>query len=80
MDNRSRIFDIFVNDTKIATEDLNKYKASKFYDIPYIIPAEVTKGKTTLKSQICSGSKQFSRPIDRLRMAKGGVTGLVNPK
>jgi hypothetical protein len=53
MDNRGRIFDILVNDVKIATEDINKYKASKFYDIVYPIPAELTKGKdkVTIKFQ-----------------------------
>ena len=38
-------FDILVNDVKIATEDLNKYKASRFYEIVYPIPADITKGK-----------------------------------
>jgi DUF1680 family protein len=45
MDNRGRVFDILVNDVKVATEDLNKYKLSKFYDIIYPVPAELTKGK-----------------------------------
>jgi uncharacterized protein len=45
MDNRGRIFDILVDGVKIATEDINKYKASKFYDISYPIPVELTKGK-----------------------------------
>lgn len=58
MDNRGRIFDIYVNDTKIATEDINKYKASKFYDIAYPIPAELTKGKekVTIKLQPSPGN------------------------
>jgi uncharacterized protein len=53
MDNRGRVFDILVNDVKVATEDLNKYKGSKFYDIVYAIPAEITKGKekVTVKFQ-----------------------------
>jgi hypothetical protein len=53
MDNRGRVFDILVNDTKIATEDLNKYKGSKFYDIVYPVPPELTKGKdkVTVKFQ-----------------------------
>jgi hypothetical protein len=34
---------------KVATEDLNKYKGSKFYEIVYAIPGDVTKGKTTVK-------------------------------
>jgi len=45
MDNRGRVFDILVDNVKIATEDLNKYKASRFYDVSYPIPAELTKGK-----------------------------------
>jgi hypothetical protein len=45
MDNRGRTFDILVNDVKIATEDINKYKGSKFYDVIYPVPAELTKGK-----------------------------------
>jgi len=45
MDNRGRVFDILVNDVKIATEDLNKYKASRFYDVTYPIPPELTSGK-----------------------------------
>jgi DUF1680 family protein len=49
MDNRGRTFDILINDVKIATEDLNKYKSSKFYDLVYPIPAEITKGKQQVK-------------------------------
>jgi uncharacterized protein len=49
MDNRGRTFDILVNDVKITTEDLNKYKSSKFYEIVYPIPADVTKGKDKVK-------------------------------
>jgi hypothetical protein len=53
MDNRGRVFDILVNDVKVATEDLNKYKDSKFYNIVYPIPVELTKGKdkVTVKFQ-----------------------------
>ncbi|WP_207512530.1 glycoside hydrolase family 127 protein [Longitalea luteola] len=45
MDNRGRKFDILVNGVKVATEDLNKYKASKFYEIVYPIPVDLTRGK-----------------------------------
>lgn len=46
MDNRGRIFDIYVNGEKIATVDLTKYMESKFYHIKYDIPFDLTKGKT----------------------------------
>jgi DUF1680 family protein len=48
MDNRGKIFDVLVDGVKIATEDLNKYKESRFYDISYPIPAELIKDKQTV--------------------------------
>lgn len=45
MDNRGRIFDILVDGKLIATEDLNKYKGSQFYDIRYPVPVFLTQGK-----------------------------------
>lgn len=45
MDNRDRTFDIFIDDVIIATADINQYKQSKFYHIPYTIPENLTKGK-----------------------------------
>ncbi len=45
MDNRGKIFDIIIDGQKLATEDINKYKASRFYDISYPIPAALTRGK-----------------------------------
>lgn len=44
-DNRNSTFHIFVDDTVIATEDINKYKENRFYEIDYNIPIELTKGK-----------------------------------
>lgn len=52
MDNRGKIFDILVDGQKIATEDLNKYKASRFYDVQYAIPLLLTKGKEKISIQI----------------------------
>ncbi len=45
MDNRGRIFDILVDGQLIATEDINKYKASRFYEIVYPVPVALTNGK-----------------------------------
>ncbi len=63
MDNRGRTFDILVNDVKIATEDLNKYKASKFYDIVYPIPLEVTKGKQQVKVTFVPAAHNMVGPL-----------------
>lgn len=45
MDNRGKVFDILVDGELIATEDVNKYKASRFYDISYPLPQKLTTGK-----------------------------------
>ena len=57
MDNRGRVFDIFVNDTMVATEDLNNYKESKFYDIAYAIPKAIPKDKRMVKIKIADASQ-----------------------
>lgn len=72
MDNRGRIFDILVNDVKIATEDINKYKASKFYDIVYPIPAELTKGKNKITIKFQPAAHNMVGPVyGEVRMMRG---------
>jgi len=63
MDNRGRTFDILVDGVKIATEDLNKYKASRFYEITYPIPAELTKGKEKVTITFQPASNNSVGPI-----------------
>lgn len=70
MDNRGRTFDIQVNGVTIATEDLNKYKASKFYDISYKIPEELTKGKTTVTIKFAPKPQNSAGPLYGVRMIK----------
>ena len=47
-DHRGRIFNIQVDGQTIATQDLNGFKESRFYEIRYDIPQELVKGKTTV--------------------------------
>jgi uncharacterized protein len=63
MDNRGRTFDILVDDVKVATEDLNKYKASKFYEIVYTIPGDLTKGKTIVKVTFKPANNNMVGPV-----------------
>jgi hypothetical protein len=44
-DGGSRIFDILVGDTKIATQRLENNRPGKFYDEVYPIPGSLTQGK-----------------------------------
>jgi len=70
MDNRGRNFDIFVDGTMIATEDLNKYKESRFYDISYTIPAAITNGKNKVTVKLVPKPKNSAGPIYVIRAVK----------
>ena len=70
MDNRGRNFDVLVDGINIATEDLNKYKESRFYDISYKIPAELTKGKSKVTVKLFPKAKNSAGPIYRVRVIK----------
>lgn len=70
MDNRGRTFDILVDGTRIATEDINKYKASKFYDISYPVPQELTKGKQTVVVKFLPKPNNSAGPLYGCRVVK----------
>ncbi|WP_428329446.1 beta-L-arabinofuranosidase domain-containing protein [Mucilaginibacter sp.] len=70
MDNRGRIFDIFVDGIKLTTEDLNQYKESKFYDITYIIPIERTKGKHKISIKLLPKTGNSAGPLYGSRVIK----------
>ncbi len=71
MDNRGRVFDILIDGVKVATEDINKYKESRFYDITYPIPADLTKGKQSVQVQLKAINKgNAAGPLFGSRMVK----------
>lgn len=70
MDNRGRIFDIQIDGVTIATEDINKYKASKFYDISYPIPQELTKGKEMVVVKFLPKANNSAGPLYGCRVIK----------
>ncbi len=57
-DGGNRVFDIFVDDTKLATQRLQNNQPDKFYDEVYALPEALTKDKTkvTLKFQAHPGA------------------------
>lgn len=69
-DNRGRVFDILINGTKLDTEDLNKYKESRFYDVSYIIPIELTKGKQKVIIKLVPKMDNSAGPIYGSRIVK----------
>ncbi|MBS7566777.1 glycoside hydrolase family 127 protein [Mucilaginibacter sp. Bleaf8] len=70
MDNRGRVFDVMIDGTKVTTEDLNKYKESRFYDISYAIPMELTKGKKQVTVKLLAREGNSAGPVYGSRMVK----------
>jgi DUF1680 family protein len=70
MDNRGRTFDILVDGEKIVTEDLNKYKESKFYDIVYRIPGHLLKDKSTVRITFQAKPGNQAGPVYGVRLVK----------
>ncbi|GGE71236.1 hypothetical protein EV200_1137 [Pedobacter psychrotolerans] len=70
MDNRGRNFDILVDNVNIATEDLNRYKESRFYEISYKIPLELSKGKTKVTVKLSPKAKNSAGPVYSIRVIK----------
>lgn len=73
MDNRGRNFDILVDGEKVATEDLNKYKESRFHDITYRIPANLTTGKSTINIKFQAKPHNQAGPLYGVRLVKESV-------
>jgi hypothetical protein len=70
MDNRGRKFDILIDGVKLATEDLNQYKESRFYDISYALPIELTKGKQKVTVKLLPQKENSAGPVYGSRMVK----------
>jgi DUF1680 family protein len=70
MDNRGRKFDILIDGVKLATEDLNQYKESRFYDISYTLPIELTKGKQKVTVKLLPQKDNSAGPVYGSRMVK----------
>jgi len=70
MDNRGRRFDILIDGVKLASEDLNQYKESRFYDISYTLPIELTKGKQKVTVKLLPQKENSAGPVYGSRMVK----------
>ncbi|MEP6948111.1 MAG: beta-L-arabinofuranosidase domain-containing protein [Ginsengibacter sp.] len=51
-DDKNRSFDIFADDIKIASVELNGKEPGKFFNEEYPIPPELTKGKTNIQVRV----------------------------
>lgn len=74
MDNRGRQFDVIVDGQVIATEDLNKFKESKFYDITYRIPTSITNGKNKITVRFQpKDNRNTAGPVYGVKLVKESV-------
>ncbi|PSL46242.1 beta-L-arabinofuranosidase (glycosyl hydrolase family 127) [Chitinophaga niastensis] len=56
--------------TTISTEDINKYKESRFYTISYAIPEHLMKGKQTINIRFVPKVNNSAGPLYGCRMLK----------
>jgi hypothetical protein len=71
-DNRGRVFEIFVDGMKIATQDLNLYKESRFYEVRYPLPEDAVKGKQSVTVKFVPKPNNEVGPVyGTIRMVKG---------
>jgi DUF1680 family protein len=69
-DNRGRVFDILVDNVKIAAENLDKYKENRFYNIQYVIPVSLTKGKSKVVVKLLPEGGNSAGPVYGSRIIK----------
>ncbi len=70
MDNRGRNFDILVNEKILVTVDLNQYKDSRFYEISYPLPTDLTQGKEKVTVLFKPHEGNTAGPIYSVRVVK----------
>ena len=69
-DGGSRIFDILVGDTKIATQRLENNRPGKFYDEVYPIPGSLTQGKEKITVKFQAHPSAWAGGIFGVRILK----------
>jgi hypothetical protein len=69
-DGGNRVFDILVDDLKIATQRLENNKPNQFYDEVYRLPAELLKGKQTITIKFQAHPGAFAGGVFGARVMK----------
>ncbi len=69
-DDKDRKFDILIEGTKIATEELTGGKSSKFYDKEYSIPKELIGNKTTITIRIEANYEKTAGRVFGVRITR----------
>jgi DUF1680 family protein len=69
-DGGNRIFDIFVDDAKLATQKLESGQPGRFFDQVYTIPAEMVKGKDKATVKFLAHSGAWAGGVFGVRVMK----------
>ncbi|MES2730881.1 MAG: beta-L-arabinofuranosidase domain-containing protein [Bacteroidota bacterium] len=69
-DSGNRVFDIFVNDVKVATQELENNNRNHFIEVPYPIPVNLTKGKQSVVVKIQAHAGKTAGGLFGCRMVK----------
>jgi len=73
-DGGNRVFDILIDDTRLATQRLQNNRPNKFYDEFYSIPEDLTKGKQTVTVKFQAHSGTWAGGVFGLRVLKAGAS------
>lgn len=65
---RSRVFDILVDNVKIATQKLDNDTPGKFFDVDYPLPEALTKGKSSVKVRFVPHDRSSAGPVFGVRL------------
>lgn len=67
-DERQREFEILIDGQKLASQVLNLDQPGKFFDVVYPIPAELIRGKTTVRVRFAPLPKNTAGPVFGVRV------------
>lgn len=65
---RGRVFDILVDDVKIATQELGEDRPGKFFDVEYPLPEALTKGKKSVRVRFLPHDRSSAGPVFGVRL------------
>ncbi len=64
---REKSFDIMVEGTRIASEDITEARGEKFFRVEYDIPPELTQGKLEVEVRISAQARRIAGPVYGVR-------------
>ncbi len=67
---REKSFDIMVEGTRIASEDITEARGDRFFHVDYDIPLELTRGKTEVEVRVSAQARRIGGPVYGVRTVR----------